>query len=36
MSRLDRQGTIMVSEEMDVQIRGQYANQLVIAVDNGD
>jgi hypothetical protein len=34
--RLNRAGTTTVSEEMDVQIRGQNANQLVIAVDNGD
>jgi hypothetical protein len=34
--RLNRGGTIVVSEEMDVPIGGQSSGQLKIIVDNGD
>jgi hypothetical protein len=34
--RLNRGGTTVVSEEMDVQSGGQFSGQLKITVDNGD
>lgn len=34
--RLNRAGTTVVSEEMDVQVGGQNSSQLTITVDNGD
>jgi uncharacterized protein DUF3999 len=34
--RLNRAGTTVVSEEMDVQITGQISGQLMITIDNGD
>jgi hypothetical protein len=34
--RLNRAGTTVVSEEMDVQIAGQNSGKLTITVDNGD
>ena len=34
--RLNRAGTTVVSEEMDVQMAGRNSGQLMITVDNGD
>ena len=34
--RLNRAGTTVVSEEMDVQIAGQSSGRLTITIDNGD